>query len=440
MAEIEFDIGAKVILQSPAAFQLLSANSARLEMGKATVEIKNERARGFKILTPEATFVDQGTEFGVEVAPGGSSKVHVFKGLVDVDRKARRWPELPPLTQRLVENVGARMESGEEGMTLVEDTGECFIRSMDEADRDRHTVAYWRFEDRPLGIRLAPYRGEHRIPCGRRPTRPSTATTCSLYRDLRPRISGDVPVGTVPQTGVANRGCLDKLVHSVGSGARRTSIPSRDSAMRRRWISRRSPPPNGRSRFRSRRSRCAALGADVRRPRRLPQPCSPESPDWNRRVWPSRSPQAIALPFALPMATTAFTRRSPSNCPWRRAIGTTWRPRATGGPCGSMSTPTTARAIGSRPRPTLPKTGSTALACGSNDAEWSIGRGRDRRTGWPGEYFEGWIDEVRISDMALEPAEFLFTPRGQGEGHRLWSAVKAGPQVTECPSREPWRC
>ena len=153
VAEIDFDIGAKVILQSPAAFELLSANSARLEMGKATVEIKSERARGFKILTPEATFVDQGTEFGVEVAPGGSSKVHVFKGLVDVDRKAREGRDAP-LTQRLAENVGARMEAGEEGMTMVQDTGECFIRSMDEADRDQHVVAYWRFEDRPLGSAL----------------------------------------------------------------------------------------------------------------------------------------------------------------------------------------------------------------------------------------------------------------------------------------------
>ncbi len=88
VAEIEFDIGVKVILQSPAAFEVCSANSAKLEIGKATVEIQNERARGFKIRTPEATFIDQGTEFGVEVAPGGGSKVHVFKGLVDIDRNA----------------------------------------------------------------------------------------------------------------------------------------------------------------------------------------------------------------------------------------------------------------------------------------------------------------------------------------------------------------
>jgi len=162
VAEIDFDCGAKVILQSPAAFQLLSANSARLEMGKATVEIKSETARGFKILTPEATFVDQGTEFGVEVTPRGSSKIHVFRGQVDVDRKAREG-QVAPLTHRLVENAGARMEAGENGMTLVEETGECFIRSMDEAGRDQHVVAYWRFDDRPVGI-LLPDTGGNRQP------------------------------------------------------------------------------------------------------------------------------------------------------------------------------------------------------------------------------------------------------------------------------------
>ena len=79
-----FDVGAKVILQAPASFRLESGTSARLEMGKATTEITTAAARGFKIRTPQATFVDQGTEFGVEVSPGGSSRVHVFKGCVDV--------------------------------------------------------------------------------------------------------------------------------------------------------------------------------------------------------------------------------------------------------------------------------------------------------------------------------------------------------------------
>ncbi len=61
----------------------------------------------------------------------------------------------------------------------------------------------------------------------------------------------------------------------------------------------------------------------------------------------------------------------------------------------------------------LPESGSTALGKGNDRCEWAIGRGR--ADGGPREWFQGWIDEVRISDMALEPAEFLFTPKDQGQ-------------------------
>ena len=57
-------------------------------------------------------------------------------------------------------------------MTLMEDTGESFIRSMDQAGRDQHVVAYWRFEDRPLGMLL---------PDTQRNTRNVRATTDSSF-------------------------------------------------------------------------------------------------------------------------------------------------------------------------------------------------------------------------------------------------------------------
>ena len=39
-----------------------------------------------------AVLIDQGTEFGVEVAPGGGSRVHVLKGQVDVTLNGRTAP------------------------------------------------------------------------------------------------------------------------------------------------------------------------------------------------------------------------------------------------------------------------------------------------------------------------------------------------------------
>ena len=61
----------------------------------------------------------------------------------------------------------------------------------------------------------------------------------------------------------------------------------------------------------------------------------------------------------------------------------------------------------------LPATGSTALGKGEDDAEWTIGRAGN--AGNPTDWlrFRGWIDEVRICDTALAPAEFLFAPNGK---------------------------
>ena len=101
---------------------------------------------------------------------------------------------------------------------LVKDSGETFIRSIDEADRDRHVVAYWRFEDQPLGS--MPPDTMHN-------TRPVRATVDSSFNgnDLytysvrdRPTFAAGVPAGMIPQSGVPNRSCLDVSRSADGEG------------------------------------------------------------------------------------------------------------------------------------------------------------------------------------------------------------------------------
>jgi hypothetical protein len=53
-----------------------------------------------------------------------------------------------------------------------------------------------------------------------------------------------------------------------------------------------------------------------------------------------------------------------------------------------------------------PNTGIAGGALVQSSAPWSVGRG------WfngPADFFDGQIDEVRISDVVLNPSPFLFT-------------------------------
>ncbi len=83
LAEIEFDRGARVILQGPAGLELVSGATARLLYGTLTARVPHQ-ARGFTVLSPSGKVVDLGTEFGLSVsAGGGATSVRVFKGLVE---------------------------------------------------------------------------------------------------------------------------------------------------------------------------------------------------------------------------------------------------------------------------------------------------------------------------------------------------------------------
>ena len=39
-------------------------------------------ARGFTVRTPKSIAIDEGTEFGIDVEPGGDENIHVFQGKV----------------------------------------------------------------------------------------------------------------------------------------------------------------------------------------------------------------------------------------------------------------------------------------------------------------------------------------------------------------------
>ncbi|HCO24171.1 MAG: hypothetical protein CME31_03860 [Gimesia sp.] len=78
--------GVEVVLESPAAFELLHQNSIRLYSGSLAAEV-NTAAVGFVVETPSQRVVDLGTRFGVHVEQDGSSETHVFQGKVVCSEK-----------------------------------------------------------------------------------------------------------------------------------------------------------------------------------------------------------------------------------------------------------------------------------------------------------------------------------------------------------------
>ncbi|MCE9561545.1 MAG: hypothetical protein K8U57_05775 [Planctomycetes bacterium] len=88
LVEIEFFSGARVVLEGPAEFQLVSADEAFCGAGRLTAEVPSH-ATGFRIGTPQGALVDRGTAFGLSVTPAGA-EVHVFQGKVELHGNAGR--------------------------------------------------------------------------------------------------------------------------------------------------------------------------------------------------------------------------------------------------------------------------------------------------------------------------------------------------------------
>lgn len=84
LAEVTFECGAVVILQSPATFVVESAHGASLEAGRLAARVPGPAAK-FWVKTPSMNVFDLGTEFGVSVESSGLSKVRVFEGAVEVE-------------------------------------------------------------------------------------------------------------------------------------------------------------------------------------------------------------------------------------------------------------------------------------------------------------------------------------------------------------------
>lgn len=79
-AELRFDSGTNVVLESPCQFVINAPDSAQLLAGTVFVEV-TEVSNGFLLETPESQIVDVGTQYAVTL-DSTATEVHVFDGSV----------------------------------------------------------------------------------------------------------------------------------------------------------------------------------------------------------------------------------------------------------------------------------------------------------------------------------------------------------------------
>lgn len=83
--QVDLFSGARLFVEGPAQLELRSPNEAFLLSGKVACEL-NDSARGFRLLTPGLTVVNQGNSIGVKVSESGEQEVHALEGKVTIGR------------------------------------------------------------------------------------------------------------------------------------------------------------------------------------------------------------------------------------------------------------------------------------------------------------------------------------------------------------------
>ena len=103
LAQVVFYSGARVAIEGPAEFQIISPTEASCRTGRLTAEVPPQ-ARGFRIATPQLAATDLGTVFGLDVKKD-ATELHVFKGSVEF------LPTSGTAKQSLQEGSGAVAEN-----------------------------------------------------------------------------------------------------------------------------------------------------------------------------------------------------------------------------------------------------------------------------------------------------------------------------------------
>jgi len=147
-AEIRLDSGARIVLEAPAAVELMTADRARLDSGRIVARVPR-KAIGFTLQARGATFVDLGTEFGVAVDDAGAADIHVLQGEVALVRGGNADASL---STTLATGAAARVSSDGGEVQPIAYQGDGFLRRVPQTAYElavwkSKPLAWWRMNE-----------------------------------------------------------------------------------------------------------------------------------------------------------------------------------------------------------------------------------------------------------------------------------------------------
>jgi hypothetical protein len=126
IAEITFENGARMILQSPSRLDV-AADRSELYSGRLTATCP-PGAEGFTVNTHGLKVIDRGTEFGVLADVDGNAEVHVFNGLVE--GHYRESKDGPFKTVQWRTNEAVRYEGQNNKLSRLDQSDTTFVRTL----------------------------------------------------------------------------------------------------------------------------------------------------------------------------------------------------------------------------------------------------------------------------------------------------------------------
>ncbi len=130
LAEIEFYSGVRVLIESPAVFELTSDRSGYLHEGRMRVKVPSG-TREFTLATAQFEIANSGSEFGISIHDDGHvTEIHCFDGSLDITEGGAIGT--PQLTRQLSSDEAVRLRAS--GIRRIDADAMSFISFADLKD------------------------------------------------------------------------------------------------------------------------------------------------------------------------------------------------------------------------------------------------------------------------------------------------------------------